>query len=132
MEEVLIGLNGVVNLSDDIIMWGESEKQHDENVHAVMDRLDSYGITLRPRKCKFKVTELNFFGLVFTSEGVKIAERKLDALTKATPPKSPSEAISFLGLASYCDRFIPNFATLADPIRQVSKANSLGQLWELP
>jgi hypothetical protein len=61
MSSVLYGLNNTTNLSDDIILLGESEANHDQNVMHTLKRLESRGITMRFNKCQFKVKELNFF-----------------------------------------------------------------------
>lgn len=39
--ERLEGLEGVVNIVDDILVWGEDEEQHDRRLRALMDRIRS-------------------------------------------------------------------------------------------
>ena len=48
-------------------------------------------------------------------------EKKVKALKEASIPKTASELKSFLGLASYCSRFIPGLATLNKPLRELTK-----------
>lgn len=65
--------------------------------------------------------ELDFFGLHVSGDGVSLQQAKHKALMDANPPSTPSEVHSFLGLASYCQWFIPNFATIVAPLRELIK-----------
>ncbi|CAB3993403.1 Hypothetical predicted protein [Paramuricea clavata] len=47
--------------------------------------------------------------------------RKVEAIRNSQPPSNPNEVRSFLGMANFCARFIPNLATLAKPLRDLTK-----------
>jgi hypothetical protein len=42
------------NLSDDIIVFGKNEEEHDEALHRVLRRLEDDGLTLNVNKSVFK------------------------------------------------------------------------------
>ena len=44
-----------------------------------------------------------------------------------TPPTSVSEVRSFLGMATYCAKFIPSFSDISYPLRELTKKNALFQ-----
>ena len=44
-----------------------------------------------------------------------------------TPPTSVSEVRSFLGMATYCAKFIPSFSDISYPLREPYKKNALFQ-----
>ena len=67
--------------------------------------------------------EISFFGVIIDRDGVRMDETKVHALKSARSPKNASELKSFLGLATFCSRFIPNFSTLTGPLRQLLKNN---------
>ena len=113
IEKVLDGLAGAKNLVDDIFVYGSTLEEHDERLHAVLKRLEDKGLTLSPDKCELRKTEIEFFGLKFTTEGIALTDEKIRALKEASLPKTQSELRSFLGLASYCSRSIPNFASIS-------------------
>ena len=69
LAEVLINLEGVVQIKDDLVIHGEG-KEHDNRLEKVMQRLMEYGLTLRKEKCKFGKTEVLWFGNVFTKQGM--------------------------------------------------------------
>lgn len=113
-----------MNLTDDIFVWGTDEEDHDKNLHAVLERLSTSGLTLNEDKIELKKKELDFFGLHFSSNGISVQSGKADAILNATPPKDAKEVRSFLGLANYCSRFIQDFASLAEPLRELTKKNN--------
>lgn len=109
------------NINDDIIIFGKSKEEHDENLLKVFERLSSAGLTINKDKREFSKTELKFFGLHFSNKGVAMDKDKREALLNAKSPKSAGEVRSLLGLANYCSRFIPNFATVVEPLRELTK-----------
>jgi hypothetical protein len=121
IEQALSGLMGVINISDDIIVFGKNKDEHEGNLKKVLERLKEVGFTVNESKCEFGKQELNFFGLHFSGNGISIDEKKRDALVNAKSPKTASKVRSLLGLASYCSRFIQNFATIVQPLRELTK-----------
>ena len=75
--------------------------------------MKSKGITLNPKKCIFDAEEARFVGLVFTKDGTKPDAKNVKNLQEATRPSNKAELRSFLGMAGYSERFIPNFASIA-------------------
>ena len=113
---VISGIEGSLNFSDDIIVFAPTQHEHDARLDQVVNRQSDVGITLSPIKCQFSMTELDFHGMRFSSNGMSIQNQKIDAIRNAKPPKTPSEVRSLLGLARFCTRQIPNLATICDPL----------------
>ena len=101
IQEVLQGIPGARNISDDIILFGKTQEIHDQQLEITTSRLAERGLTLNREKCVFSVPELVFFG-----------------------HKVPVGATvrSFLGLANYCARYISHFATIVEPLRHLTRA----------
>jgi glutathionyl-hydroquinone reductase len=97
IENVLSGLEGVKNLQDDIFIHGSTIDEHDRRLHAALERLGESGLTLNKKKCEFRKTSLQFFGLLFSCDGIAIADAKVKALREAKSPKATAELRSFLG-----------------------------------
>ena len=66
-------------------------------------------------------TEVDFYGLKFSDKGIALTEHKIKALKEATTPKTASELRSFLGLATYCSRYIPNLASISDKLWKLTR-----------
>ena len=79
LEQALVGLSGVYNIHDDIIVVGEghtvkeAEENHDRRLIALLERCQEKNIVLNREDNKFilRSTELPYMGHLFTSEGLK-------------------------------------------------------------
>jgi hypothetical protein len=71
--------------------------------------------------CKLGVTQLSFFGLSLTKDGIAVHEDKIKALKEAKMPETAVDLRSFLGLAVYCSPHIPNLAILAAPLWEITR-----------
>ncbi|PIK38325.1 hypothetical protein BSL78_24838 [Apostichopus japonicus] len=60
-------------------------------------------------------------GHKLSSDGICPSDEKVEAIKDARQPTSASEVRSFLGLVQYCSRFIPNLATISEPLRRLTK-----------
>ncbi len=121
IEELLTGLPGCKNISDDIIVFGKDQVTHDANLNQVLDRLKSHNLRLNKEKCHFSKSEVMFYGHIFSAEGLRPDQRKVEAIQLATPPRNPSEVKSLLGMAQYLSRYIPGYADITTPLRALTK-----------
>ena len=121
ISEQIRDIPGSINISDDVILFGKTRQEHDHALHAVLGRLADSGLTISPEKCEFHKDSLTFFGLVFSAHGVSPDPAKVKAIHDARPPKSVGEVRSFLGMVTYCAKFIPNFSDITKPLRELTK-----------
>ena len=56
-------------------------------------------------------------------EGIAPTPGKVTAINAARAPENASEVRSFLGLVSFCSKFLPDLATMAEPLRQCTRAS---------
>ncbi|CAB4025713.1 Hypothetical predicted protein [Paramuricea clavata] len=127
--ELLTGLPGCKNISDDIIVYGRDVREHDENLNRILTRLREHNARLNRDKCAFRKSEVIFYGHSFSADGIKAAPQKINAIKTMQPPENPSEVKSLLGMAQYVSRFIPNYATITAPLRALTHQNSVWK-WE--
>jgi hypothetical protein len=78
---------------------------------------------MNEEKCQFDMDRLKFMGHVISKEAISSAEDKIAAIKAAREPQTATEVRSFLGLVNFCARFIPNLATVADPLRQCTRTD---------
>ena len=107
----LAGIEGVDNISDDIIVHDPDQKTHDQHLLKTVERLRQHGLTRNAGKCLFNVDRLVFMEILLSEKGVGPTEERVRALQETSEPEIVSEVRSFLGLAKYSNRFIPHFAT---------------------
>lgn len=108
---LLADIPGSRNLSDDIIVFGATQKDHDVALRATLARLNEVGARLNREKCVFSTDQLTFFGHVFGKDGVSADPNKIQSIINAPTPTNVSEIRSFLGMTQYVSRFIPKYAS---------------------
>ena len=81
------------------------------------------GLTLNLEKCQFSMTQLTFMDHALLSRGLGVAADKVKAVVEAGEPESVSEVRSFLGVVNFRGRFIPDLATLLEPLRRLTKTD---------
>ncbi|KAJ8047536.1 hypothetical protein HOLleu_06562 [Holothuria leucospilota] len=124
VRQMLAGLAGVINISDDIIVYGKSQHEHDENLQRVFQRLIECGARLNREKCKISQPKVVYYGHTFSAEGISPAPGKISDIQNTKVPKDASEVRSFLGLTQYLARFIPNYASITAPLRELTKKDA--------
>lgn len=124
IEELLADLPGCKNISDDIVVYGKDQEEHDRNLHGVLQRLNDLNVRLNKEKCVFSQSEIKFYGHVFTARGVKPDPDKVEAIKSMQPPQSVSEVRSLVGMVQYISRFIPDYATITAPLRDLTKKDA--------
>ena len=117
IQNVFNGISGCTNISDDIIVFGATQKEHDQALENVLQTAKERNLRFGFSKCEFDQKQLEFFGYVFSDEGISPSSSKVEAVKDAPVPQNASEIRSFLGLIQYCGRFIPNLATVSAPLR---------------
>ena len=127
LQNALSGLKGVKNISDDIIVFGKTQEEHDRNLEATFARLKEKNLTLNRQKCEFNKDKLVFYGYIFGKDGISADPAKVTAIKNAPSPTNVTELRSFLGMTNYVSRFIPRYSTITAPLRKLTKA---GVEWE--
>ena len=90
-EQVIQGCEGARNISDDIIVFGKTKREHDARVCQVLERLRDRGLTLNPDKSKFCMDRLVFMSNVLSRKGIAPEEVKVEAILHAKEPENVSE-----------------------------------------
>ena len=119
MNNILANLSGVECEIDDLIIHGETQKQHDERLHAVLNTLQESNVTLNKEKCIFSVPTIKALGQIISAEGIKPDPDKVKAIYDIPSPKSVSDVRSFLGMINQFNKFTNHLATISKPLRDL-------------
>ena len=117
--EMVIGDQQFVTLLfylDDICIFANSADQMLDRIELVFSRLKQYQLKIKPKKSFFFQTEVSFLGHVLSAKGISPNPEKVDKVRDWPVPKTSKEVHSFIGLASYYHRFIPDFAKWSKPL----------------
>ncbi|MES9880447.1 MAG: RNase H-like domain-containing protein [Sedimenticola sp.] len=121
IQHTIQDIPGCKNVSDDIIVYGKTRAEHDAALRNVLQRLRDKNLTLNRDKCDFCKTSLTYMGHTLTGEGLMPQNSKIEAVLNTKPPKNVKEVKSFLGLVNFSAKFLPNFATVSEPIRKLTR-----------
>ncbi|XP_058449424.1 uncharacterized protein K02A2.6-like [Malaya genurostris] len=124
IERILKGLPGTKVFIDDILVFGATKDEHDRRVLAVMTRLKKHGLTVNMEKCEIGQHSVNFMGHTLSESGILPMNDKISAIKSFRRPRNAVEMRSFLGLANYVGRFIPNLSTISSPLREMTLKGS--------
>ncbi|MCG8047363.1 MAG: DDE-type integrase/transposase/recombinase, partial [Candidatus Thiodiazotropha taylori] len=110
-----------LNQRDDILIGGRNLAEHNETLEKVFKRAQDFGVTFNLEKCQFGVEQLEFYGYRFTKHGLKPTLGKVRAIKESGRPESKEAVKSFLGMTGYLSKFIPRYASLTAPLRELTK-----------
>ena len=109
----------VVVFIDDILIYSENEVDHAEHLRIVLSRLREHKLYAKFSKCEFWLSKVPFLGHILSRDGISVDPSKVQEVMDWKAPTLVHEVWSFLGLAGYYRRFIPNFSNIAKPITRL-------------
>ena len=115
----LINTGKVAVFIDDVIVGTEDEEGHNELVAEIVKRLEENDLYVKLKKCKWKVREVGFLGVVIGSESIKMEEEKVKGVLQQPTPKCIKDIQKFLELANYYCQFIQGFVFIARPLHDM-------------
>ena len=108
----LINQGDTVTFIDDILVATDTEEEYNELVEEVLKRLEKNDLFVKPEKCKWKVREVEFLGVVISLKGVEMQKEKVEGILNWPASRNIKEVQKFLGLANYYRRFTKDFTRL--------------------
>ncbi len=109
---------------DDILVWGSTVAEHDENLLKVLHRIREINLKLKWDKCKFKVKEVRYVGHLLTEDGLKPDPEKIRAITEMQIPSNVKDLQRFLGMVCYLSKFVSRLSELALPLQHILHADT--------
>ena len=109
---------------DDIIVFSDTKEGLYENLEKVFDRLRNSNLKLKPKKCHFFKKKVEFLGHTVSSDGIECTNSHIKDILEWPEPQNVSQLQSFLGFANFYRRFVPGFATIAEPLTCLTRGVS--------
>lgn len=119
MNRILEGLDSVVCLMDDILVFGKDRNEHNSRLRDVLQRLEKANVTLNLSKCEFEKTTVRFLGHIIDGQGIRADPEKTEAISRMDTPSSVTNLRRFLGMVNQLGKFTPNIAEMSQPLREL-------------
>jgi hypothetical protein len=120
---------GVVIYLDDILIYANNVKKHNELLDEVCKRIRDSGLRINPNKCIFGVKRLEYLGHTISDKGLETNDKKVQDIKNAKVPKTVKQLRAFLGLASYYRKFIKNYAEITSPLHAAINTEKNKLIW---
>ena len=96
-------------IHDDLIVATPDTLHHEKTLEEVLTSVIKAGLTLNPEKCVFVATEIPFWGVEVSKEGIKPDPAKVEFAQSAEPPTTKDEVISFLSVINQMLNLLPTY-----------------------
>lgn len=113
------GLDGVVSITDVLLVWVDSVAGHDHRLKLLLERAKENNLKLNKNSCFIRTKEIKYTGLKPDEENVRAA-------TQLPDPQKTKELLRLMGMIQYLIEFIPNLSDIRVPFRKLSKVTRSG------
>ena len=104
--------------------WGA----HLDTLRKTLETLREVQLAVRPTKCYLGYAKLNFLGHQVGGGSLYPQTDKISRILAAENPTTKREVRSFLGLVGYYRDFIPNFASIAVPLTELTRKDQSNEV----
>jgi len=114
---------------DDILIYSTNEKEHEDHVRNVLQRLQEFGLYCKAEKCLFGVQEVGCLGFVINSDGIGMESDRISTIEDWPTPESVRDVQVLLSFSNFYRRFIRKYTKVTAPISNLLKTQGSWK-WE--
>jgi hypothetical protein len=111
----------IIVYMDDIFLFAPDEITLTKNTKKVLARLQENDLFLKPTKCEFNKTKVEYLGMVIEEGKISMDPGKLKGIRDWPAPTTVKQTRGFLGFGNFYRRFIWHFSNLAKPLNDLLK-----------
>jgi hypothetical protein len=97
---------------DDCIVHAVGDDQFLERLEKVLAQLNKHLITLKPSKCKFGMSMVEYCGKQIDQSGLSMSKKKIQRVLDFPKPKTAHQMKQFIGLANYFHDHVPHHSDI--------------------
>ncbi len=123
MEHIFKDFTNIIIYQDDILLGAPMEKLLDKKARRAIHSLEDKGMMINDDKSILKASQITFLGHKISADGISPDPELVRKIMDIEVPSNRKELNSFLGLANFFGRFIPDYSTLVSPLTDLRKQN---------
>src|SRR5271155_5554831 len=113
----------VIIYMDDILIFAKTQEELERHTKSVLQRLRINDLYLKPKKCEFNKTKIEYLGMIVEEGKLSMDPVKLNGIRDWPIPTTVKQVRSFLGFGNFYRRFIAHYSDLARPLNDLTKKN---------
>ncbi|GFX87939.1 transposon Tf2-9 polyprotein [Trichonephila clavipes] len=125
----LISKSIVLPYMDDVVIPVANESQALEYLKIVLEVACDYGLEINFKKCQFLRNTIDFLGHIIENGRLFPSPSKTEAVINYPDLKNTKDVRRFLGLTGYFRKFLPSYSTIAKPLSDLLRKDSLFQFY---
>jgi hypothetical protein len=86
---------------NDILIFTNSLEEHCQITHLVLDCVREHKLYLRPEKCEFEKTRIEYLGVIISHNKVEMDPVKIAGVADWPTPSNKKEVQSFVGFVNF-------------------------------
>ena len=119
----LIDEGKIIIYMDDLFLFAKDLTSLEENTKQVLQRLMDNDLYLKPRKCEFAQTKVEWLGMIIEKNWISMDAGKLKGIQDWPTPTTVKEVRGFLGFGNFYRWFIHHYSNIAKPLNDLTKKN---------
>ena len=124
IRDLLKDMNGVLNIADDVLVFGNTYDSFRNNVISYLDHCVKEDIHLNLDKIQIDCEKVPFFGHTLSKEGVHPDKAKVELIQNWPIPNNVKKLQSFLGTVNYLSKFLAFLSNLRAPLQGLLKKDT--------
>lgn len=109
---------------DDILIYSDTLEEHQHHVKQVLQALTDAGLAIKPEKCEFHKTSVEYLGLIITTNGTEMDPKKVATVSEWPTPENVKDVQGFLGFPNFYRRFINGYSKIVSPMTALTRKDT--------
>lgn len=106
---------------DDIAVASKTIEDHFDKLELVFNRLRQHNLKLKPNKCKFFKSDIQFLGFNISEGKISPINKNVEVIKNFKIPSTRKHLRSYLGCLNYYRKFFPDFSKRAKVLTDLTK-----------
>lgn len=111
----------IIVYMDNILIFSRTKEHLEQIIKEVLQKLWENDLYLKPGKCEFCKTKIEYLGIILKKGKVSMDPTKLIGIREWPVPTTVKNIWSFLGFSNFYQRFIQNYSNIAQPMNKLLK-----------